>query len=249
MRFLLIAIGLALAASSAEAGCKRDGILAFPAPGAVVPTNVRFILEGVGAEQARVSNLVGQELILRAQDDSVSVKVLQGWKSTAHRVAVMLKPNQRLQPNRSYTLMADAHLPSYVILNQGAGETFTWRAGDSADEAPPKYLLKPAVVEGIHRGEGDSLTRFLKVTTTLTEESPSYLVVSLRRARGSNLTQTYFLPLDGAEAMMGHDECSGSFTFDDGRAYKATIEAYDATGNMAPRLPQVEFQAPTRVER
>ncbi len=218
--------------------------MAFPAPGAVVPTNTRFVLEGVGSEAARVGRLVGQELLLRAADDVVTVRVKPGWSSAMNRTAVVLVPNGRLRPNKTYALMVDSVLPNYAMLDDSGADTLEWNTGDGADTTAPKFLLKPAISEGIWRPDG---SRFVKIHTTLDEQSPAYLVVSIRRARGSAAVQTYFVPLNGGEGRLGHDACSGNFSFDEGRAYKATVEVYDAAGNQAEKLPQLEFHAPRKV--
>src|SRR5689334_20721627 len=91
-------------AARAEDKCDSSGLRLFPLPGSVVPTNVRFILEGIGADQSRVQDLINQELVLYADDDKVTVKVLRGWKSAMNRTAVVLRPRAILKPNRQYRL-------------------------------------------------------------------------------------------------------------------------------------------------
>lgn len=237
-----------LLGAAAEGKCAKEGIAAFPAPGSVIPLNSWLILEGVGAEQARVSSLVGRDLLLRAPDDSVSVRVETGWRSAKGRTAVVLKPQRRLLANRLYSLLVEAYLPNSRVLGSGGPEALQWRSGDSADEKPPSYLLRPAVSEGLGRGEGEQTVRWVKLHATLAEESPAYLVITLRRARVQGSSQVYFAPLKGGEALLGHDECSGSFAFEDGRAYKATVEAFDASGNPGPRLAALELHAPRAEE-
>ncbi|MHB8878072.1 MAG: hypothetical protein ACYC8T_30615 [Myxococcaceae bacterium] len=243
-----LAVGVTLlSASLAQAKCQSDGIRVFPAPGAVIPLNSQMIIEGLGTEQARVSALVGKELVLKAEDDVISVKVTAGWKSTQNRVAVLLKLKSPLRPNKQYALMLDKLLPEYVVLNEDAPETVYWRSGSEADEKAPRYKLKPSISEGIYRTEGDRVTRQLKIHTTLLEESPSYLVVTLRRSRGATGSQTYFIPLEAGEGLLGSDGCTGGFELEDGRAYKATAEAFDSTGRRAGPLPAIELHAPRPV--
>jgi hypothetical protein len=110
---------------------------------------------------------------------------------------------------------------------------------------PPKYIVKPAVEEGFYKKEGDGMVRYLKMRVTLAEEAPAYFIVSMRRARGSNFVQKYPVPINGGEAILGHDTCSGSFYFEDGRAYQLTVDTYDAAGNkVAEPLKTIEVQAP-----
>jgi len=233
-----------LTAGEAGAKCKTDGIRVFPAPGAVIPLNSQMVLEGYGVEQARVLALVGQELVLKAPDDVVTVKVLPGWKSSEKRVAVLLKPSHPLRPDKQYSLLVDRLLPNYVILNDSSADTLFWRTGAEADEKAPRYKLKPSITEGVYKTDGEQVTRLLKIHTTLTEESPAYLVVTLRRSRNATGSQTYFVPLEGGEGVIGTDGCTGNFTLEDGRAYKATAEAFDSTGRAAGALPAIELHAP-----
>lgn len=229
---------------AAYAKCEPNGLYVFPAPGAVIPLNAKFILEGAGSEATRVSNLVGGgDLVLKSGGDEVPVTVLRGWSSSMKRAAVVLKPNGELLPNKSYTLVIG--LPGYKVLNPNAAETLTWRTGAVADTSAPKFQVKPAVAEGLYNKEGDGVTRQLKLRTTLEEDGPAYFVVTVQRARGSPAKQVYPVPINGGEGVLGHDACSGSFAFDDGRAYKIWVEVYDSAGNKAvEKLQVIEAQAP-----
>ncbi len=239
-------MAVALAAASAYAKCDANGLYVFPAPGSVIPLNVKFILEGTGTEVARVNKLVGgDDLVLKAGDDVVTVNVSRGWSSSVKRVAVMLKPNSELKANKSYSLMIDRLLPGYKVLNPNAAETLTWRTGASADTQAPKYQVKPDIAEGYWNKDGDGITRFLKIRTTLSEEGPAYFIATVQRARGNAAKQVYPVPINGGEALLGQDACSGSFAFDDGRAYKIWIDTFDSAGNKAvEKVPVIEAQAP-----
>jgi hypothetical protein len=245
MKPLACALSLLLAAH-AYARCSTDGLYVFPSPGAVIPLNAKFILEGSGSEVARVSRLVGGgDLVLKSGTDAVTVSVQKGWSSSMKRVAVLLKPSQDLLPNKSYTLAIDKLLPGYKVLNPNAAETLTWRTGAVADTSPPRYAVKPAVAEGLYNKDGDGITRQLKIRTTLDEEGPAYFLATVQRARGNPAKQVYPVPINGGDAVLGQDACSGTFTFDDGRAYKIWLEAFDTAGNKAvEKLPVIEAQAP-----
>ena len=244
MRFL--ALVAALAATAAHAKCEGNGLFVFPAPGAVIPVNAKFILEGWGNEVARVNKLIGgEDLVLKAGDDVVTVAVTKGWSSAMKRVAVMLTPNSELKPNKQYTLMIDRLIPGYKVLNPNAAETLTWKTGAVADSQAPRYQMKPAVAEGLYNKDGDAVTRLLKLRAVLIEESPAYFLVTVQRARGSPARQVYPVPINGGEAVLGQDACSGSFTFDDGRAYKISVETFDSAGNKSvEKVPVIEAQAP-----
>jgi hypothetical protein len=241
-----VVIAALLGALEADARCDANGVYVFPAPGSVIPLNAKFILQGIGTEVARINKLVGgDDLVLKAGDDVVTVSVSRGWVSTARRVAVMLKPNAELKPNKSYTLMIDRLLPGYKVLNPNAAETLTWKTGAVSDKNSPKYEVKPSVAEGYWNKDGDGITRYLKLRTTLVEEGPAYFVATVMRARGNPAKQVYPVEINGGEAVLGQDGCSGSFTFDDGRAYKIWIDTYDSAGNKAAeKVPVIEAQAP-----
>jgi hypothetical protein len=251
---------LALATAAEAANCKTDGVFVFPRPGSVIPTNSRFILEGAGKEKDRVEKLAAtDELVLKADDDAVLVKVgktlgVDFWTSQMNRVAVVLTPARALLPRRQYTLLLEKALPGTVVLNDNP--TLSWMTGGGGrdlndprasgmDKTAPKYLVKPAVTEGFYRKDGDGLSRYLKVTATLAEDAPAYFVISLKRARGPATEQHYWAPIRSGEATLGHDECSGGFSFDDGRAYKLMIETFDSAGNKCVEaLKPIEAQAP-----
>ncbi len=242
---LWCALVLVMAAAGAQAACE-DGIRLFPAPGATVPTNVQFVLEGVLAEQERVSKLVGSsELALLGGGDPVGVTVEKGWSSTMNRVAVKLKPTRPLQPNTEYTLTIGRALPLVKLLNDTWGDnTARWHTGPSADTVAPKFLTKPAVSEGFYQRTRDGLTRTLKLRTQVNDIGASYLLLTMVRARGVAAKQQYAVPIDGEGVVVGHDVCSGSFGFDDGRAYRLAVELFDAAGNAASKPFNLELSAP-----
>jgi len=225
-------LGLALGASPARADCKADGLDFFPSAGSVVPTNVIFLMEGFGTEQAYVQSLVGQQLIFKATDDIVTAKVLSGYHSEMNRVSVKIEPNHSLRPNKRYTMILEGR------------DSPSWESGGGPDDRAPNWLRRPAVAEGQYLYQGGKLTRFVRLEMQFEEQSPVYLVVTLERARASTAQQTYIVPVRDGKATLGHDACSGGFVLEDGKAYKATVLAYDAAGNAAPRVPAVNFQAP-----
>lgn len=236
----LMCVGWIPAAARAE--CQPDGIQFFPAPGSVIPTNSRFVLEGLGAEQEKVLALIGGQLAFQAEDDTIHAKVLKGWRSEMKRVAVLLVPERPFRPNKHYVL-ALGGLSNATLLNENADEA-SWESGGETDDQPPRWRRKPVVSEGQYLPDGAHLTRFVRIAAELEEQSPSYLVVSLQRAHGSTAQQSYFVPIRDGKATVGHDACTGGFIFVDGESYRANIQAYDVAGNLAPAVPSLEFRAP-----
>jgi hypothetical protein len=241
----LVLLLVTLAASRARAAC-QDGVRLFPTPGATVPTNVQFVLEGLSGEQERVSALVGSsELVLFGGKETIPVAVEKGWASAMNRVAVRLKPRRALEPNTEYSLGLSRALMKVKLLNDTFGDnTPRWRTGPGADTSAPKFTTRPAVSEGFYQRTKDGLTRTLKLRTQVNDLGAAYLVVSMVRARGMATKQQYLVPVEGETATLGHDVCSGSFGFDDGRAYKLTIELLDAAGNRASSTVALELSAP-----
>lgn len=249
MRWLFAVIVCGALASARSEACE-DGIRLFPAPGGTVPTNVQFVLEGVLGEQERVSKLVGSgELALLGGAEPVTVSVEKGWSSTMNRVAVRLKPKRALTPNTEYTLTIGRSLPGVKLLNDTWGDnTARWKTGPSADTSAPKFTTRPATSEGFYQRTRDGLTRTLKLRTQVSDLGVSYVLVSLQRARGIAAKQQYPVPVTGDHFVLGHDICSGSFGFDDGRAYKVTVELFDAAGNAGGKAVTLELSAPKPTE-
>lgn len=248
-----LALLLSLTASAAWAKCRTDGILAFPAPGAVVPLNVKFILEGAGKQRDKVAALVGKTLVLKAKNPQVppvSVKVKAGWTSAMLRTAVVLLPAQTLAPEQEYSLLIDQALGDYKVLNERALDRLAWTTAKNEDRTPPKYQVRPTVAEGISERDGDGATRYLKLRTQLTEEGPAYFLVRLvLAAKATGQKQVYPVPINGSEALIGQDACSGSFALEPNRTYRIDVETYDSAGNkVAERVPTIEAKSPLAAE-
>ncbi|HVE81222.1 MAG TPA: hypothetical protein VND93_00170 [Myxococcales bacterium] len=250
---LAVLLALAAAPASAEevntesSDCNGHGVALYPPPGSVIPTNGRFILEGVGVEVRRVQALEGDTLTLRAGDDAVPFVVLFAWRSGMNRVAMLVKPRSLLKANRTYTMNLRQKMPGFHFLD-GHDVDPTYVTGKGPDDQKPEWLSSPAVGEGVYRKWDDThLTRFLRFNLKLREDSPAYLVLQLQRARGSIVKQTYFLPVLDDQVLVGHDACSGRFTFEDGRAYRGEFQVFDIAGNEGPKLKPMEFNAPKEV--
>jgi len=254
MRALLAGLVLALpAAALAEdvnlesADCNAHGVLLYPPPSSVIPTNARLFLEGVGVEVRRVQALEGDAITARAGDDAVPFQVQFAWRSGMNRVAMLLKPRALLKANRTYALNLRAKLPGFHFLDGSDGEP-VYLTGKGPDDQKPEWVSTPSVSEGVYRKwDEKTFTRFLRFNLKLNEVSPAYLVLSLQRARGSVVKQTYFLPVMDDQVLVGHDGCSGRFALEDGRAYRGEFQVFDIAGNEGPKLKPMEFNAPKEV--
>lgn len=247
-RLAAVVLLLATAGAAEEPPCRPDGLLLFPAPGAVVPTNVQWILEGVGAEQTRVSDLVGTQALslLAADGTSIALKVERGWVSQAKRVAVRLKAATALAADTRYTLTAGSALAGAVFLNELQGVARpSWTTSSKVDRDIPRYRSKPAVSEGWYAaGPEETLVRKLRLRVAIDEKAPAYFLVSMQRMRGSAVRQQYPVPLEGDSIIIGHDACGGSFGFEDGRAYRLSFELLDSSGNRNAERVSLEISAP-----
>ncbi len=244
---VLLLVLILLNAPTARAACP-DGVQLFPAPGAVVPTNTRFLLEGVGAFSSRVADLPGRVLRLQAEGHELEVRVQRGWTSPLGRSAVVLRPSGSLKPGLSYTLRLDDVLPDVKVLNGGGSPFPEWHSGRGQDVSRPRWLTRPAVSEGLFRRTRDGTERFVKLRMSLNEDSPAYVVVTLWRRGQDMAPQHYFTSLHDGVALVGHQACSGGFALEDGKSYRAKLEVFDAAGNTAPAVPPLQFEAPVATQ-
>lgn len=244
---LALVVFTALEAGAADP-CVKDGILLFPSPGAVVPTNVQFIIQGTGEAQAKVQALLANNAIALVAEgkDAIQIKAEKGFVSQVSRVAVRLRPLKPLEPNVEYSLALPVEMAGIHLLNDQLGDgSLRWLAGSGPDKRSPKYKERPSSSEGFYeQDKTGGLTRKLRLRALIDESSPAWLLVSMQRARGGSARQQYPVALEGDTFTIGHDACSGNFGFDDGRAYKLTIELYDAAGNKAVERTTLEIAAP-----
>jgi hypothetical protein len=236
---------MVLLARSASARCLGDGVQVFPRPGATIPTNTRLLLEGIGNARTLVADLPGKTLRLQTNGHEVRVKVQRGWSSELGRVAVVLKPEGKLLPDKVYTLRLDDVLPGTVALLNGSGKALPeWLSGKGPDTSSPRWIKRPAVSEGMSRRSEEGITRYVRLTMSMREESPAYMVVTLTRKQAGATAQHYVVPVVNGSALLGHEPCSGAFGFEDGKSYRARVEVFDSAGNLAPAVPPLDFEAP-----
>ncbi len=243
--YRLVLLFMLLLARTASARCAGDGVQVFPRPGATIPTNTRLLLEGIGTARALVADLPGKTMRLQTNGHEVRVKAQRGWTSELGRVAVVLKLEGALLPNKLYTLRLDDALPGTVALLNGSGTPMpAWLSGKGPDTTPPRWVKRPAVSEGMARRSEEGVTRYVRITMSMREESPAYMVVTLTRKRAGGAAQHYVIPVVNGSALLGHEPCSGAFGFDDGNSYRARVEVFDSAGNLAPAVPPLDFEAP-----
>lgn len=239
----LIVLSVLGAGRAAFARCDARGFVLFPAAGSVLPVNARLVLEGLGPDAAKVDRLVGRELVLRSEDDAVSVRVSRGWHSLLNRTAVVLKPSRALRPNHVYFLDSRPLGDNPEWVGGPRHGSPSWRIGDGADSQAPVWQLRPEISEGEVAVKDGKVVRTVTVHAEVKDQSPIYLVITLKPKRGGSGAQVYFAPLDGAEAVIGHDGCTGSFALEDNGVYRASAQAYDVTGSATPPS-EFEFQSP-----
>jgi hypothetical protein len=244
--YRLLFLFILLLARTASARCIGDGVQVFPRPGATVPTNTRLLLEGIGTARSLVADLPGKVMRLQTDGHEIRMKAQRGWTSELGRVTVVLKPDGKLLPGKKYTLRLDDAVPGGVALLNGTGSTLPeWFTGKGPDKASPRWTKRPAVSEGISRRGEDGITRYVRLTMGLREESPAYMVVTLTRKQAGATSQHYVIPVVSGSALLGHEPCSGAFGFEDGKSYRARVEVFDSAGNLAPSVPPLDFEAPT----
>ncbi len=248
MRSVVLLLVLMLSAPAAHADCPSDGVQVFPMPGAVVPTNTRFLLEGLGSFSSRVAELPGRVLRLQTDGHAVEVRIQRGWSSTLGRSTVVLRPSGPLKPGLVYTLRLDDVLPGVKVLNGGGATLPEWHSGRGQDVSRPRWIDRPAVTEGLFRRTREGTERFVKLRMSLREDSPSYVVVTLWRRGQDMAPQHYFTSLHDGVALVGHQACSGAFALEDGKSYRAKLEVFDAAGNTAPAVPNLQFEAPVATQ-
>lgn len=244
---LFVVFASPLTAVAADA-CEKDGVYLFPAPGAVVPTNTQLLIEGTGEAQSRVQELLTSDRIALVAEghDSVPLKAEKGFVSPMSRVALRLRPLKSLEPNVEYVLALPPEMAGVRVLNDVLGDqSLRWLAGPGPDKKAPVYKQRPASSEGFYVETKQGIRRQLKLRSVVEEQGPAWFLVTVQRARGGSARQQYPVPLVGDTLTLGHDACSGSFGFDDGRAYKLTFELYDAAGNKnGEKLATLEVNAP-----
>lgn len=248
MRTVVLLLALLVLPAPVRAACPEEGVQVFPMPGAVVPTNTRFLLEGLGSFSSRVADLPGRVLRLQTEGHEVEVRIQRGWTSSLGRTTVILRPSGPLKPGRVYTLRLDDVLPGAKVLNGGGASQPEWHSGRGQDVARPRWLKQPAVSEGLFRRTRDGTERFVKLRMSLREDSPAYVVVTLWRRREDVAPQHYVTPLHDGVALVGHSACGGAFALEEGRSYRAKLEVFDAAGNTAPAVSPLQFEAPVATQ-
>jgi hypothetical protein len=225
-------------ARAEEPACTLDAVDVFPAAGSVVPTNVRFHLEGFGPRAAQLRKLIGKSLILASGSTRVTLAVRSAFTAGNDRVAVELVPGVALDPGKEWRLDLSRVLPMARLRDGREVDVLTWSTGSGADRSAPTFKRAPTVEQGA-LSEGQRQVTF---RVSLDELTPSLLEAKVRLARGGP-TRRYFVPVRGGRVVLGDATCGG-LALERGRAYFVSFSAIDSAGQKSPELPRIEFNAP-----
>lgn len=252
-------VAFTLLASTSFADCAGSGLYAFPDQ-KEVRTNNLFLLEGYAHSQHIIKGLNTEfPIYLKYGDETIRLVVQETHTGQFFLTQALLKPEKFLTEGKEYTLVID-NLPDqegmyrYNIKTRKR-EAITYIASGKEDHRIPAFTTAPKEKEksfiSLGCGPAVDVTFSFNVSDDLDDSDNSDLLLMRTSVKSadSDSSTTYLVVCGNKCVSIGHNMCSGAFTFIEGQAYRVQFKLLDFCGNEAEKVSEwISFTSPTNTD-
>lgn len=251
-QLLALAFGL-LSSIATYADCLTKMLWVFP-DGPAIKQNSIFVLYGMGQSEPVILGLnKTYSIYLKSGETKVRLQVTETHVGQYGQAQALLKPETALAPGQEYALCIDS-LPEYEYPGRYNPSTeryepVTYKVLAEKDTVPPKLVSQPRVLRKTLAHDGCGPATHVLFSNPA-KDDPDVIVRTTVVALKTGRETTYYLQPygpHGAVIQVGHDMCSGAFTFEEGDDYEVSFSFMDASGNMISREGErIKFTKPVK---
>jgi hypothetical protein len=221
------------------AKCGGSNLSVFPEKREIKKTSL-FLLEGYAGSQLTIESLNTKfPIYLKSGDEKISLMVIETNKGLFQLTQALLKPEKPLTPGKEYQLIIDS-LPKHEHLDRynertDEYEPIIYLALDEEDTAMPEWNT-------VVKEKGKSMQQYgcgpaVHVTFHFNASDESELwVKTILKSVETGRETTYILISDKKDVSIGHEMCSGAFTFREGKDYQVQFSLLDSSGNVSDKV-------------
>ncbi len=198
-----------------------------------LPLNGIVIIEGSHDYQPLTLSMgTHYPIYLLSDQEKVELDVLGTYQGDKKVSQVLLKPTEKLQPNKRYTLFIAGpdDLPERNDFNDFVTSLPPIETAETADTERPRWRGQPRMVAStvVYNPKGPAT--HANVIIEAEEEGPVWVRTELLSEDEMQRT-IYVLPLKEQALRVGHESCLGPFTYDCKNCnYKIRFQLMDTAG-------------------
>lgn len=230
-----------------NADCGGGGISVIP-EGPTLNTNPVLIIQEFDYAISIVTELNKKyPVYLHCNGDTVKLSVVEVLQGQMYISQALVKPVTALTPGKTYTLVIQGVSDQILYRYNYAArkkEAITYLILNSADTvAPVSSGTAPVETRKTFTmyGCGPSTNVFFKCEVS--DSSEIFVRATVTNKTTGKQSSGYLRLYD--EVRVGHDMCTGLFTYPDDGDYTLTISYMDASGNTTKPCAPVTFKRPT----
>lgn len=218
--------------------CASGGIYFWP-NGNTIRQNSLIVIEGYAESQEIISALNKlYPVYLKSSKGKIPLKVKAVYTGEFRITQAILKPEKTLTAGMEYEFHID-NLPnrekSIDRYNDKTGkyEPVKWKVIEGVDKEKPIWKSKPKIIEKkfIRYGCGPEIEVIFSCDVI---DKSEFLIKAVLTKLKTNRVVEYYLTPSKNKIYVGHDMCSGAFTFDESDEYEIDFSLLDASGNFTP---------------
>lgn len=215
--------------------CASEALWVYPSK-KEVPENARFIVNAYGKAKTLVDSLErSYSVFLETEGHRVDLKVVERNRGNGMDQALLV-PEDLLKPGKEYRLripdLGDREEPLLRSYDGEAEEHVwsSWRVVEGKDEEPPDRVQRPELLERSYQMLGCGPEAYAVFKMEAADRSGVWVKVEMKEAKTGTVDR-YILPLKEKKLKVGHNMCSGAFSYASEGKYGARFKLMDHCGN------------------
>lgn len=242
---LLIIIGI----NSTYAKCGMSGMQFFPEK-RNISLNSIFIIEGYSTSVLTINSFKKRAVFLKSENgELIKLNVVEILESQKNLMQAIFKPQKRLKPNTTYFLQyaqqTENETSDMIQWNSMTklNEKVHWKTTDEKSVAilNSSAAIKFKKTEVVHFGCGPSVNAIFdtnnKSDSEIWYKTELYNITTSKKA-------VYYIKSENQEIYVGHDMCSGAFTFNKNEKYKVRFTPINIDGKLSNTSDWQIFENP-----
>ncbi len=242
---LLVIIGI----NSTYAKCGMGGMQFFPEK-RNISLNSIFIIEGYLTSGLTINSFKKRAVYLKSENgELIKLNVVEILESQKYLMQAIFKPEKRLKPNTTYFLeyseQTENETRDMIQRNPitKLNEKVHWKTTDEKfiPLLNPNLAIKFKKTEVVHYGCGPSVNAIFD--TNNKSDSEIWYKTELFNITTNEQT-VYYIKSDNQQIYVGHDMCSGAFTFNKNEKYKVRFTPMNIDGKLSNTTDWQIFENP-----
>ncbi len=250
MKTIILILILLLTTIEGFSKCKPSRLYFWPSKQTISENSI-FVIDGYETSQKIISGLgTTYKVFLKSDKHRIKLNVKEIIVGHYSLTQAILKPETALSPGQEYELIIEdlGELENQVSMYNSKTrqkEKIKWTVVAGQDNSSPTWTNKPEFKYSTYQERACGLETFANFSLFAIDNS-EFLIKTTVKNISTGKETTYYLKAEENLISVGHDMCSGAFSFDAGDKFEVEFGLFDASGNLTNWTGnRIEFKRPT----